>query len=338
MRAVGRLSTRLSSSAWVSESIQCRSSNTSSSGCRWLSRSSSRRDGVERRAAASGRIERAQAASSTGTSSSASSAGSVGSSAGSRAWTPAGHLVAHGGVVVATLDPEVAVQQVDHRQPGRRLAVRDARRVWSTRQPSARSEWVGLPDQPRLADAGLGHQRHDLTLAGLARASARSIAARSSSRPTNGVSPRADVAWRRVRAAPAPTSSYTSTGCSIPLTSRSPSARTSTNPSTSASVAGLSRRGAGRGKLLHPRGQVDRLAHRGVVQVPIVRDQPHDHPAAVQADPDLDGGAVRPAGLVGVGASGLQHRQGGEATPGRRGPRAPRARRTSPSGRRPSAG
>ncbi len=41
-RAVGRRSTRLSSKACVSASIQCRSSNMTSSGCTWLSRSSKR--------------------------------------------------------------------------------------------------------------------------------------------------------------------------------------------------------------------------------------------------------------------------------------------------------
>ena len=39
---MGRLSTRLSSKACVSVSIQCRSSNTRSRGCTWLSRSSTR--------------------------------------------------------------------------------------------------------------------------------------------------------------------------------------------------------------------------------------------------------------------------------------------------------
>ena len=73
------------------------------------------------------------------------------------------------------------------------------------------------------------------------RASARSIAARSSCRPTNGVSPRAADAWSRVRAMPAPISSYTSTGCSSPFTVVGPSGLTSMNPSASARVDGLSR-------------------------------------------------------------------------------------------------
>ena len=60
---------------------------------------------------------------------------------------------------------------------------------------------------------------------------------------------------------------------------------------------------------------MDGLAHRGVVHVQVVRDQPDDHLAAVDPDPDLDGRAVRPAGLVGVLADGLQHRQGGVAGP-----------------------
>ena len=58
-RAVGRLSTRLSSSACVSVSIQCRSSKTSSSGCTWLSRSS-RRLRASRCTAALGWIEACQ--------------------------------------------------------------------------------------------------------------------------------------------------------------------------------------------------------------------------------------------------------------------------------------
>ena len=45
---------------------------------------------------------------------------------------------------------------------------------------------------------------------------------------------------------------------------------------------------AGARELLHPRGQVRRLADRGVVHVEIAADGANDDLAGVQPDPDLD--------------------------------------------------
>ena len=78
---MGRLSTRPSSSAWVSESIQWRSSKTTSSGWTWLSRSSSRLTASSVRCRRCGGSRASHAASSTGTSSSARSGVRSGSSA-----------------------------------------------------------------------------------------------------------------------------------------------------------------------------------------------------------------------------------------------------------------
>ena len=50
--------------------------------------------------------------------------------------------------------------------------------------------------------------------------------------------------------------------------------------------------GAGNGELLHPRGEVRRLAHRGVVHVQVGADGPHHHLARVHPDADADGDAV----------------------------------------------
>ena len=57
MRAAGRLSTRPSSTAWVSASIQWRSSKTTRSGWTWLSRSRSRLTASQRALAALRRVE-----------------------------------------------------------------------------------------------------------------------------------------------------------------------------------------------------------------------------------------------------------------------------------------
>jgi hypothetical protein len=50
---------------------------------------------------------------------------------------------------------------------------------------------------------------------------------------------------------------------------------------------------AGIGDLLHPRGQVRSLSHRGVVHVEIAADGAHDDLPGVQPDTDLDHGRVR---------------------------------------------
>ena len=90
----GRLSTRLSRNAWVSASIQCRSSKTRSSGCTWLSRSSRRLSASSVRWRRCGGSSACQAASSSGTSSRARKAGSVGLERPVERQQLAGHLLA----------------------------------------------------------------------------------------------------------------------------------------------------------------------------------------------------------------------------------------------------
>ena len=84
MPAVGRLSTRLSSSAWVSASIQCRSSKTSEQRLHLALAQQQALDRSSVRWRRCGGSSACHAGSSTGTSSSARRAGSVGSSARSR--------------------------------------------------------------------------------------------------------------------------------------------------------------------------------------------------------------------------------------------------------------
>ena len=62
--------------------------------------------------------------------------------------------------------------------------------------------------------------------------------------------------------------------------------------------------------LLHPGREVGGLAHRGVVHVEVATDRPHQHVAGIQADPDLDGNAMRTLHLVAVAAHPLLHAEG----------------------------
>ena len=64
---------------------------------------------------------------------------------------------------------------------------------------------------------------------------------------------------------------------------------------------------AGRGHLLHPRGQVRGLADRGVAHAQIVADGAHHDLAGVESDADLDRDALGPAHLFGVTLDRLLH-------------------------------
>ena len=75
----------------------------------------------------------------------------------------------------------------------------------------------------------------------LARSRAPRSCSSSAFRPTKRVSPRRAAASRRVRAAPAPTRSNTSTGSLSPLIGTGPSGVTWTKPSARCSVAPVSR-------------------------------------------------------------------------------------------------
>ena len=83
--------------------------------------------------------------------SSANRYGSVSSSARSSVEHLAGDLLAPRALVVLGRDLEIAVQQIDHRQIGRRLAVRDRERF--QHHPARLRRRLELEEQPRLADA-----------------------------------------------------------------------------------------------------------------------------------------------------------------------------------------
>ena len=162
---MGRLSTRLSSRACVSASIQCRSSKTRSSGCTWLSRSSTRLSACERALAALRRVEGAkrtvlrQHLQEGQQRREGVLQGLV------ERQHLAGHLGPHRAGVVPLVEVTVALEQVDDGEVGRRLAI--GHRGALQHPPALRGVGMDkLIDQARLAHTGLAHQRHHLAVPG----------------------------------------------------------------------------------------------------------------------------------------------------------------------------
>ena len=236
---MGRLSTRLSSNAWVSVSIQCRFSKINRRGCTWLSRRSRRlrasrvrwrrcdgsracqgvlhrhlQEGQEgRQGRPEGRVQREQ---------------------------PPGELLAHAPPVVAVLDLKVGFEQVDDRQIRGGLAI--GGRAAFQQEPALRARRMGeLVEEAGLAQSGSPMTATTWPCPASACSRAWCRAASSACRPTKGVSPRTANACRRVRAGPAPTSSHTSTGVGSPLTGTGPRGVTWTHPSASRRVSAVSR-------------------------------------------------------------------------------------------------
>ena len=82
--------------------------------------------------------------------------------------------------------------------------------------------------------------------------------------------------------------------------------------------------------LLHPRRQVGRLAHRGVVHMEAAVDPPHDHVPGVEAHPDVHRKPMRALDLVTIAAHASLASAAPRSTPARRDLHARSARRTAP--------
>src|SRR5207244_3917682 len=76
----------------------------------------------------------------------------------------AGELLPNAAGIVAGLDAAVALEQVDHRQIARRLAIGD-RAALQYEPPLHAVRVAELPHEPALAHAGLADQRHELAVA-----------------------------------------------------------------------------------------------------------------------------------------------------------------------------
>jgi hypothetical protein len=189
------------------------------------------------------------------------------------------------------LDLEVALEEVDHRQEARRLAVRDGGAF--ERQPALQAVRVGeLIEQPRLTHARLAHHRDHLTvtvfgeLLGTAELFQLGVTPNElrQSAPSDGLQagPR--------RAGFCYLVNLYSVGQSL---DRHRAQRLDLDK-----ALGQRKRGgrdhdrAGIGDLLHPGAQMRRLADGGVVHVEIAADGAHDDLSRIQPNTDLDYGRV----------------------------------------------
>ena len=156
---------------------------------------------------------------------------------------PGGETLAAGSrPVVALVELEVVAQEVDQREIGGGLAVRD--RAGGEDLPAVERLRVReLPVEARLPDAGLADHADDLTAASrrLARGRCRGVCS-SVCRPTSGLRPASGGGLQAAANGPgADELERLSTGSASPLTCVGPRAMKSTKPSTSRSVSAVSR-------------------------------------------------------------------------------------------------
>jgi len=172
-----------------------------------------------------------------------------------------------------------------------------------------------LPDQARLADPGLAHQRRHLAVAGF-RPFERLVERFKLGLPPDEGSEPADR--RRLQAGagrPGADQFVHLDRLGDSLDRHRPE-----GPDLDIALSQPQRlRGEQGGPLsrdlLHTRGQMDGLAHRRVVHPEVVIDGPDDHLAGVEADPKLDRQPVPSAGLLGVTVDRLLHSEGAVAGP-----------------------
>ena len=221
---------------------------------------------------------------------------------------PRRHLFADAPRVVAVLDVEVPRQQISEGQIGREHAVGDARRL--VHLPAVGSGPAReFPDETRLADARLAHQRDELpaALAG-ARQQPRQRrhlrgAAEHRRLRTSGDGAEA----RRDRRRPLELPHLD--GIAQALHRHRPLRRGVDEARREAVRGRGDQRGAGTRELLHPRREVGRLADGAVVHSEIAADRADDHLARVQADADLHVDAEPPTHVVRVVGDGAVHAQ-----------------------------
>jgi hypothetical protein len=218
----------------------------------------------------------------------------------------ASHPLADLAQVVPVLDLEVTLEEVDHWQVARCLAVGD--RGAFEDQPALEPMRVGeLIDEARLADAGLADDRRHLTMAAagelLGTAELLQLGVAADERRQSAPGGRLQAGPRRTR----PRHLVDLHRVGQPL-HRHEAERLHLD------VALGQRQRLGRdhdrariSDLLHPRGQVGRLADGRVVHVEITADGAHNDFPGVQPDADLDHRRVRASHLLRIRLHGLLH-------------------------------
>ena len=224
------------------------------------------------------------------------------------------HLLAHRPGTVPILDREVTLEEVDHRQIGRRLAVRD--RAGLEHEPSVDAMRVRhLPHQPRFPDARLADNRRHLAVSG------GGAPERLAQLVQLGVPPNeAGQAARGGRGQPGAAGSGPHQFVDFDrrvqaLHGHRPQRRDLDIPLREPQRVGGEEASAARRELLHPGRQVRGLAHGGVVHPEIAPDGPDHDRARVQPDANLKRNAVGATHLLRVPPHGGLHVERGVARP-----------------------
>ena len=214
--------------------------------------------------------------------------------------------------IIARLDPEIALAEIDDGQIGAGLAIGDRARL--EHEPVLGPVRVDeLPEQARLPHPGLAHHGDDLPQSPSCRVEGLAEMVQLLGAPHEAGEPpgrgrlkaRARHRW--------------SGQLEHVDRARHPLDRDRTDRNDLNEPLGELERLAGEPRrarsceLLHARGQVGGLAHRRVVHPQIASDGPHDHLAGVEADADLHLDSVIPTNLGRVLAHGLLHGERGVA-------------------------
>ena len=205
---------------------------------------------------------------------------------------PARDLVGDLGGLVPQLDLEVHAEEVDDGLIGGGLPVGDAAGLQD--EPALGPRRVQeFPQEPGLADAGLGENRHDLAVS-LAGQRDRRLEVAELARAAHE---RGQPAGRR-RLEPRPHRIGADhlehlEGRHEPLHRPLAERRHLHVALDEPEGRGRDEDGAGSGHLLHARRDVGRLPDGGVVHAQVARPQADDHLARVHADADLDGARLR---------------------------------------------
>ena len=214
--------------------------------------------------------------------------------------------------LVARLDLEVALEEVDHRQEHVGLAIGGSAPFED--EPAVSPMGVNeLPEQPRLAHARLTHERDDLaaTGPGFVEGPVESL---QFSVATHELAQPPRRSYFHARAHRSRTGHLEDLEWNVEPLDLHGTQRLDLNIAFGhrQSVGGDEYR-SGHRHLFHPRGHVRRLADDRIVHPEVAPDRAHDDFAGIESHPDLDRDALDSTNGLGVAFHGLLHAERGVA-------------------------